>query len=96
MQQSGTQNLLSKPTPLIGYPMNNVAPNIVYSARGDEVTDVIVNGSIVVENKTVKTLNEEEVIKDAQHAATEIANKAAQTFLNGDGWLAREVKKGHY
>ena len=83
-------------TPVIGYPMNNVAPNIVYSARGDEVTDVIINGSIVVENKTVKTLNEEEVIKDAQHAATEIANKAAQTFLGGDGWLAREVKKGYY
>jgi len=83
-------------TPIIHNPMNNIASNIVYSARGDEVTDVIVNGDHIIENKVVKTMDEAKVIADAQQAAIEIADGAAQKFLDGNGWLAREVKKGLY
>jgi 5-methylthioadenosine/S-adenosylhomocysteine deaminase len=83
-------------TPVIYNPMNNVAPNIVYSARGDEVTDVIINGVQVVENRIVKSLNEAKIIENAQKIAVEIAAEAAEKFLNGNGWLAREVKKGLY
>ena len=83
-------------TPIIHNPMNNIAPNIVYSARGDEVTDVIVNGVQIIEDKIVKSMDETKVIEDAQRVAVEIADGAAQKFLDGDGWLAREVKKGLY
>lgn len=83
-------------TPVIHNPMNNIAPNIVYSARGDEVTDVIINGNCVVKNKEVKTMDERKIIEDAQEVATKIAEEAAETFLGGNGWLAREVKKGLY
>lgn len=83
-------------TPIIHTPMNNIAPNIVYSARGDEVTDVIINGDHIVENKVVHTMDEPEIIKDAQRVAREIADDAAQGFLDGDGWLAREVKRDLY
>lgn len=83
-------------TPIIYNPMNNIAPNIVYSARGDEVTDVIVNGVQIIKNKMVKTMDEVKVIEDAQQVAVEISDGAAQKFLDGDGWLARDVKKGLY
>ncbi|MFC1803834.1 amidohydrolase family protein [Thermoproteota archaeon] len=83
-------------TPVIHNPMNNIAPNIVYSARGDEVTDVIVNGAHIIENKVVKTMDERQIIENAQHIAVEIADGAAKKFLDSDGWLAREVKKGLY
>jgi 5-methylthioadenosine/S-adenosylhomocysteine deaminase len=83
-------------TPIIHYPMNNIAPNIVYSARGDEVTDVIVNGVQIIEDRVVKTMDEGKVIEDAQKVAVEIANEAAQRFIDGNGWLARDVKKGLY
>jgi 5-methylthioadenosine/S-adenosylhomocysteine deaminase len=83
-------------TPIIYNPMNNIAPNIVYSARGDEVTDVIINGEHVIVNKVVQTMDEAKAIEEAQIAATEIANGAAQGFLDANGYLAREVKKGLY
>jgi len=83
-------------TPIIYNPMNNIAPNIVYSARGDEVTDVIINGDHVIVNKVVQTMDEAKAIEEAQIAATEIANGAAQGFLDANGYLAREVKKRLY
>ena len=83
-------------TPIIYNPMNNIAPNIVYSARGDEVTDVIINGDHVIVDKVVQTMDEAKAIEEAQIAATEIANGAAQGFLDANGYLAREVKKGLY
>jgi 5-methylthioadenosine/S-adenosylhomocysteine deaminase len=83
-------------TPIIHYPMNNIAPNIVYSARGDEVTDVIVNGVQIIEDKKVKSIDEKNVIINAQRVAMEISNNAAQNFLEGNGWLAQEVKRGLY
>ena len=83
-------------TPIIYNPMNNIAPNIVYSARGDEVTDVIINGDHVIVDKAVQTIDEAKAIEEAQLAATEIADGAAQGFLDANGYLAREVKKGLY
>ena len=83
-------------TPIIHNPMNNIAPNIIYSARGDEVTDVIINGDHIIENKVVRTMDETQVIEDAQRVAVEIANAAAKRFLDGNGWLARQAKKGLY
>jgi len=83
-------------TPIIYNPMNNIAPNIVYSARGDEITDVIINGDHVIVDKAVQTIDEVKAIEEAQLAATEIADGAAQGFLDANGYLAREVKKGLY
>jgi len=83
-------------TPIIHRPVLNVAPNIVYSARGDEVTDVIVNGSLIVKDKECLTMAESKVIEEAQAVATEICEGAADGFLKADGWLAREAKRGLY
>jgi len=83
-------------TPIIYNPMNNIAPNIVYSARGDEVTDVIINGNHIVANRVVQTIDEAKAIEEAQKVAVKMADAAASKFLDGDGWLAREVKKGLY
>ena len=83
-------------TPIIHRPVLNVAPNIVYSARGDEVTDVIVNGSLIVKDKQCLTMDEGKVIEEAQEVAWEICEGAADAFLEADGWLAREVKRGLY
>jgi len=81
-------------TPVLMKPVRNVAPNIVYSARGDEVTDVIVNGSFVVKDKAVLTLDEEKVMREAQRAATEVAERAAEDYMRADSVLAKAVKRG--
>ncbi len=80
--------------PNITRPVRNVAPNIVYYSRGDEVETVIVNGKFVVENRRCVTLDEEEVMAKAQAASDEVTSKASDDFLAVDGFLARAVKKG--
>jgi 5-methylthioadenosine/S-adenosylhomocysteine deaminase len=80
--------------PIIYKPVPNIAPNIVYCSRGDEVEDVIVNGSFVVEGGRCVTLDEVEVMERAQRAADEITVNAADDFMAADGYLAKAVKKG--
>ncbi len=50
-------------------PLHNPYANIVYSAHGGDVNTVIVDGKILMENREVKTLNEEEVMQKGRRAA---------------------------
>jgi 5-methylthioadenosine/S-adenosylhomocysteine deaminase len=81
-------------TPVISTPVRNVAPNIVYSARGDEVETVIVDGKVLMENRRALTMNEESVIEEAQRAAEEVTSKAAEDYYKADSLLAKTMKKG--
>ena len=80
--------------PIITHPVRNVAPNIVYSARGDEVETVIIDGKIVVQDRNVLTMDEEKIMEDAQKASDEICAAAAEDFFKADSQLAKAVKKG--
>jgi 5-methylthioadenosine/S-adenosylhomocysteine deaminase len=80
--------------PTITRPVRNVAPNIVYYSRGDEVESVIVNGRFVVDGRRCVTLDEEEVMKKAQAAADEVTARAADDFMAADSYLAKAVKRG--
>lgn len=80
-------------TPVLMRPVRNIAPNIVYSARGDEIVDVVINGEMVVENKEVLTMDEEKVIAEAQRAAEEICNAAVEDYMKADSLLAKAAKK---
>jgi len=79
-------------TPVLKKPVPNVAPNIVYSARGDEVETVIVNGNIVMQDREVLTLDEEEVISEAQNAAEEMAYSATEDYMKAGSKLAKAVE----
>lgn len=56
-------------------PLHNIYSNLVYSAKGCNVDSVIIDGKIVMENRKVKTLNEEEVIQKAQEQAMNLIQK---------------------
>ena len=45
---------------------------VVYEAYGHDVDTVIVNGKIVMENRTVRTVNEDRVLEQAQKVAEEV------------------------
>jgi 5-methylthioadenosine/S-adenosylhomocysteine deaminase len=81
-------------TPFLAKPVPNIAPNIVYSARGDEVETVIVNGQIIVDNYKVSIMDEQKVIEKAQKAALEIADSAEHDYFKADSELAKAVSKG--
>jgi 5-methylthioadenosine/S-adenosylhomocysteine deaminase len=80
-------------TPVIMRPVRNIAPNIVYSARGDEITDVMINGKRIIENGKILTMNEEKIIYEAQKAAEEVCDKAVDDYMNANSVLAKAVKK---
>ena len=48
------------------YPLNMPVYRIVYFANGSDVDTVIVDGKVLMENRIVKTVNEEEVLEMAQ------------------------------
>jgi 5-methylthioadenosine/S-adenosylhomocysteine deaminase len=53
----------------------------VYSARGCDVDTVIVDGKIVMENKVIRTLDKEEVLRFAQEQALDLLTKAEKKEL---------------
>lgn len=81
-------------TPILTRPVRNVAPNIVYGARGDEVETVIINGRVMVEDRRCTTLDEERVVTEAQRAAEELVVLAEDDYMAADSLLARAARKG--
>lgn len=53
-------------------PAHNIVSNLVYSADGSDVDTVIVNGKILMQNRKIITLNEAEVLENAEKAAMEL------------------------
>jgi len=58
-------------------PIHDFYANIVYSAHGSDVDTVVVDGKILMENKNVKTLEEEKVMLKAQKTATNLLKRKA-------------------
>jgi len=53
-------------------PLHNTYANIVYSAHGSDVDTVIVDGEILMENRQVKTLNEQAIMERAEKTALDL------------------------
>lgn len=66
----------------------NVVSDLVYNASGSDVTHVMVDGEMLVENRTLKTLDEREVIAQAQKVAERVWSAASHLF--GDRQAAAE------
>ena len=61
-------------------PTFNPISSIVYAAEGSDVETVIVDGRIIMENKVVKTLDEERVIRVANDHASKLLKRAGVTI----------------
>jgi 5-methylthioadenosine/S-adenosylhomocysteine deaminase len=81
-------------TPILSRPIRNIAPNIVYSARGDEVETVIIDGKVVMENREILTMDETKVIEEAQKAAEEVCDAATEDYMKADSQLVRMARRG--
>jgi len=56
-------------------PLYNVYSHLVYSAGGGEVDTVIINGKLVMENREMLNVDEDEIIDRANRLAKEIKNE---------------------
>lgn len=56
-------------------PLYNIYSHLVYSAGGSEVDTVIINGKLIMENRKIFTVDEDEVMDKANHFAKGIKNE---------------------
>ena len=56
-------------------PFYNIYSTIVYSLLGNEVTDVVIDGNIVMENKKILTLDEEEIKRNIRVFAEKLKSE---------------------
>jgi 5-methylthioadenosine/S-adenosylhomocysteine deaminase len=57
--------------------MNDLG-NLLHTGQGRDVTHVMVDGEFIVENGRATRVNEEQILRDAQQAATALWHRARQ------------------
>ncbi len=57
------------------YPKHNIIAHTVYSAQSSDIDTVIVDGKIIMRNRKVTTINEEEVLENVQRCADRLVGK---------------------
>jgi 5-methylthioadenosine/S-adenosylhomocysteine deaminase len=55
--------------------MSNLESNLVYAAHGDNVDTVLIDGNVVMKNRKMLTVDEEEVIEEATKALQSVKEK---------------------
>jgi 5-methylthioadenosine/S-adenosylhomocysteine deaminase len=58
-------------------PVYNIVSHLVYSATGADVRDVIIDGKVIMENRRLLTLDEEEILRKAKEWGEKIGIKSA-------------------
>lgn len=61
-------------------PLHNVIQNFVYSSTGSNVETVIIDGRVVVENRTVQTMDESEVLAKVQELAEGLVKRTGHAI----------------
>ena len=56
-------------------PVYNIISHLVYSATGADVRDVIIDGKVIMENRKLLTLDEEEILRKAKEWGQKISTK---------------------
>jgi len=69
--------------PIVEKPKLNVINDIIYSGSGNDVDTVIVDGKIIVQNRKVLTVDEEEVLEKAQ--------KVTESLLERSGVVNEQI-----
>ena len=81
--------------PAISTPMRNLVPNLVYSARGNEVKTVMINGKIVMRDREIVTVDEDEVVEKATRAGENLGKRAEEDFWAAGTETGKMMEKGY-
>ena len=83
-------------TPVLEDPIRNIIPNLVYSARGNEVETVIIDGEVIVEDGKVLTVDEAEVVLQANEAVKRISQDLKKVKWSSNLPLAKWTTQEKY
>ncbi len=81
-------------TPVVSQPFHNFIPNIVYSATGTEIDNVIINGDLIFHNGSFVKVDEQKLIDEANARGEDIYNNAKEDWISADSKMVKDVKKG--
>ncbi len=71
--------------PVYTYPMRNIVPNLVYSARGHEIDLSVVDGKIIMKGRKLVNIDEEECLEEVRKYPDIIGQKASREFFEIHG-----------
>ncbi len=85
---------LNKPSMLPVYtnPMRNIVPNLVYSARGEEVALSVVEGKVILKDGRITMVNEEEYYAEVSKYTDGIGERASKEFWEINGTNAEFMR----
>ena len=81
--------------PIYTDPIRNIVPNLVYSARGNEVETVLIDGQIIMENRKLITVDEKEAIRQAQAAANQISRRSQADIAAAESDVYKMMEEGY-
>lgn len=79
--------------PVYTYPMRNMVPNLVYSARGAEVSLVAVDGKVIMQDGTFTYVDEKEYLAAIPQYPDTIGERAAEEFFAINGTNAHFMRE---
>ncbi len=79
--------------PVYTRPMRNIVPNLVYSARGDEVALVAVEGKVICRDGVILTIDEAECLAAVATYPDQIGEQATEQFLRINGTNAHFMRE---
>ena len=83
-------------TPVLHSPVRNIVPNLVLSARGDEVATSIIDGKIIYENGIILTMDEQEVLAYAQKSGADASQRAESSVRDSNTVPYQLTRVGKY
>ncbi len=79
--------------PVYTHPMRNIVPNLVYSARGDEVVLSVVDGRVIYRDGRILAINENEYLDAVQQFPAIIGEQATEQFNAVNGTNAQFMRE---
>ena len=80
--------------PVYTYPMRNLVTNFVYSARGEEVTHSVVAGKVIMRDRKIVEIDEQEYIDAVKDCPAGIGERASEEFNSIDGINNKYMREG--
>ncbi len=81
-------------TPCLTYPIHNLAHNLVYASRGEEISDVVIDGKFMKESGKVIFLDETAALQQAQAAAENLMKLGGPAYLQQRSLLVKQSEAG--
>jgi 5-methylthioadenosine/S-adenosylhomocysteine deaminase len=80
--------------PIINTPFHNILANLVYSSKGNEIDNVIIEGKPIILNKEFVEIDESSILHEANNRAQQIFENAKEDWKNTGSKMVEYFNSG--